>query len=184
MLRLISGRHGGRRIAAPAGDFARPTTERVREALFSSLESRGVIAGARVLDGCAGSGALGLEALSRGAAHVTFFDSSRRAVNIVTENIAVLKEEAACKVIQADVTNPPKATSACSLVFLDAPYHSDIASCALPALQDAGWLANGALIVIENERGGDLVLPKGFSETSGRHYGATELHFVVFDAKA
>jgi 16S rRNA (guanine966-N2)-methyltransferase len=180
MLRLVGGRHGGRRIAAPAGDFARPTSDRVREALFSILDSKRALDGARVLDGCAGSGALGLEALSRGAAHVTFFDTSRRALKVVGENIAMLEEEAATDVRQADVTHPPQAANACSLVFLDAPYRSDIADRALPALAATGWLADGALIVVETERGAELALLDGFSETDCRSYGSTELHFVEY----
>jgi len=180
MLRIVGGRHGGRRIATPAGDFARPTSDRVREALFSILDSKQVLDGARVLDGCAGSGALGLEALSRGAAYVTFFDTSRRALKVVGENIATLGEEAAADIRQADVTNPPPTTDACSLVFLDAPYRSDIASEALPALAATGWLDESALIVVETERGAELTLPDGFSEADRRPYGSTELHFLEY----
>ncbi len=180
MLRIVGGKHGGRRIAAPAGDFTRPTSERVREALFSILDSKRVLDSARVLDACAGSGALGLEALSRGAAHVTFFDTSRRALKVVGDNIATLGVTAATEIRQADVTEPPKADAAdvCSLVFVDAPYRSDIAERALPALAAAGWLADGALIVVETERGADLALPEGFSEADRRHYGSTELIFL------
>jgi 16S rRNA (guanine966-N2)-methyltransferase len=180
MLRIVGGRHGGRRIAAPVGDFARPTSDRVREALFSILDSKYALDGARVLDACAGSGALGLEALSRGAAHVTFFDTSRRALKTVGDNIATLDEQAATDVRQADVANPPPATNTCSLVFLDAPYRTGIAARALPALAAAGWLADGALLVVETERGADLPLPDGFSETDCRSYGSTELHFLEF----
>ncbi len=182
MLRIVGGRHGGRRIAAPAGDFARPTAERVREALFSILDSKSVLAGARVLDACAGSGALGLEALSRGAAHITFFDTSRRALKIVRENVATLGEASATDLRQADATNPPQAgtADACSVVFIDAPYRSDIAERALPALAAAGWLADGALIVVETEKDADLAIPIGFSATDRRSYGSTELHFVEY----
>jgi len=180
MLRIIGGRHGGRRIATPAGDLVRPTSDRVREALFSILESKHPLDGARVLDGCAGSGALGLEALSRGAVHATFFDTNRRALKAVGDNIAALGEDAATDIRQADVTNPPRATDACSIVFLDAPYRTDIAGRALPALAAAGWLAEGALIVVEAERGAGLALADGFSETDRRPYGSTELHFLEY----
>ena len=148
MLRIVGGKHGGRRIAAPAGDFARPTGERVREALFSILDIKRLLDSVRVLDGCAGSGALGLEALSRGAAHATFFDTNRRALKVVGDNIATLREEASTDIHQADVTDPPKADGAgvCSVVFLDAPYRTDIAESALPALAAAGWLADGAIL--------------------------------------
>jgi 16S rRNA (guanine966-N2)-methyltransferase len=182
MLRIVGGKHGGRRIATPAGDFTRPTSERVREALFSMLDSKSVLEGARVLDACAGSGALGLEALSRGAAHATLFDTSRRALKIVAENIATLEEEASSDVRQADATNPPKAdaANACSLVFLDAPYRSDVAERALPALATASWLLDGALVVAETARGADLPLSGGFRETDRRHYGSTELIFLEY----
>ena len=182
MLRLVGGKHGGRRIAAPAGDFARPTSDRVREALFSILDSKQVLDGARVLDGCAGSGALGLEALSRSAAHVTFFDTSRRAMKVVSENIATLGEESATEVFQADVADPPTATEACSLVFLDAPYRSGTADQALPPLAVAGWLADGAIIVVETERSAELVLAGVFSEIDRRSYGSTELHFLEYSS--
>ena len=180
MLRVIGGRHGGRHIATPAGVSTRPTSDRVREALFSILEAKRPLAGARVLDACAGSGALGLEALSRGAAHATFFDTDRRALKVVEDNIATLAEQTSTDVRNADVTNPPQAMQACSLAFIDAPYRTDIASQALPALAAAGWLAPGALIVVETERGAALPLPEGFNETDRRSYGSTELHFLDY----
>ncbi|MFT5181380.1 MAG: 16S rRNA (guanine966-N2)-methyltransferase [Alphaproteobacteria bacterium] len=180
MLRVIGGKHGGRRIATPPGDSTRPTSDRVREALFSILEAKRPLAGMRVLDACAGSGALGIEALSRGAAHATFFDTDLRAWKVVEDNIATLAEEASTDVRNANVTNPPQATEVCSLVFLDAPYRTDIASQALPALAAAGWFAPDALIVVETERGAELTLPNGFSETDSRAYSSTELHFLEY----
>jgi len=180
MLRIIGGRHGGRRIATAPGDFIRPTSDRVREAMFSILDSKHALADASILDACAGTGALGLEGLSRGAAHVTFFDTDRRALKIVADNIATLGEAAATEVRQADVTHPPPAAESCSLAFIDAPYRTDIAARALPALAAAGWLAEGALIVVETERDADLPLPDAFSETGRRTYGSTELHFLEF----
>ena len=184
MLRIIGGKHGGRRIAAPAGDFARPTSDRVREALFSILESKRELDGALVLDACAGSGALGLEALSRGAAHATFFDTSRRALRVVEDNITTLGETASTDVRQADVTIPPKAgaADACSIVFLDAPYRAEIAAHALPALATADWLADRALIIVETARSADLPAPSGFDETDHRAYGSTELHFLEYSS--
>ena len=184
MLRIVGGRHGGRRIAAPVGDFARPTSERVREALFSILESKRLLDGARVLDTCAGSGALGLEALSRGAAHITFFDTSRRALKVVAKNIAALGETASTDLHQADVTNPPQAgtAKACSVVFLDAPYRTGIAAQALPALTAAGWLDDQALVIVETERGADLTLPSNFREIDRRSYGSTELLFLEYSS--
>ena len=182
MLRIVGGRHGGRRIATPADDFTRPTSERVREALFSILESKHRLDGARVLDACAGSGALGLEALSRGAAHATFFDTSRRALKVVNDNILTLGEADATDVRQVDVTNPPKAdgADACSIVFLDAPYRADIARRALSALAAAGWIAGHCLVIVESAGGTNLMPPDGFSRTDERRYGATALLFFEY----
>ena len=98
------------------------------------------------------------------------------------DNITTLDEAAATRVRPADVTNPPMAGAddACSLIFLDAPYRTNIAARALTALGNAGWLGNGALVVVETERGADLALPEGLSETDHRAYGSTELHFLEY----
>lgn len=180
MLRIVGGAHRGRRIAAPAGDFARPTAERVRESLFSILTSRGALDEARVLDACAGSGALGLEALSRGAAHATFFDTSRRALRIVEQNAESLSESARIDVRQTDATRPPPATAPCSLVFIDAPYASDTGERALPALAARGWLTADALIVVETAKRKDFKVPEGFAVEDSRDYGATRLMLLRY----
>src|SRR6266581_7554556 len=135
MLRIIGGKHRGRAIAAPGGQATRPTASRAREALFNILvhaswgaDGTSPLIDCRVLDAFAGSGALGLEALSRGAAHATFLDSDATAIKLIGENLRKLGETAAAKVIRADVTHPPPSLEGCDLAFLDPPYRSGLAA--------------------------------------------------------
>jgi 16S rRNA (guanine966-N2)-methyltransferase len=179
VLRVIAGRHRGRRLAAPAGETTRPTAERVRQALFDSLwhapwGGRAVLEGARVLDAFAGTGALGLEALSRGAAHATFLEADRAALAAIRANIAALHEEDATRVIPGDATKPPRAAAPCSLVFLDPPYGKDLVPRALAALGAGGWIAPGALVVAEVAKAEALELP-GFEPLAERAHGAARV---------
>ena len=181
-LRIIGGTHRGRRIEIPPGSDARPTGDRVREALFSILAS-GVtdapgLKDARVLDACAGSGALGIEALSRGAAHAVFFDTDRPARVQIGVNLDALGLADRGDVQRADATRPP-AGAPCDIIFLDPPYDSEVAQAAPAALADAGWIAPGALIVIETRRGKDIDCGPGFETADTRSYGDTSLHFVI-----
>ncbi len=157
-MRIVAGAWRGRRLVAPPGLETRPTADRVRQALFDSLMhapwakgegGRSLLDGARVLDAFAGSGALGLEALSRGAAHATFFERDRAALAALRANVAACGAAATCTVLAADATNPPPAPAACGLVFLDPPYRLGLVARALDALQNRGWLAPAALLVIE-----------------------------------
>ena len=145
MLKIVGGKHRGRAIATPEGEKTRPTSSRAREALFNILihanwsdDGTSPLIDARVLDAFAGSGALGLEALSRGAAHATFLDSDPTAIKLIGENLRKLGETATAKVIRADVTHPPPSQRACDLAFLDPPYRSGLAAPALTALAEAG----------------------------------------------
>jgi 16S rRNA (guanine966-N2)-methyltransferase len=171
MTRIIGGTAGGRRIRTPAGDRTRPTSDRVREALFSILGDR--VEGARVLDLFAGSGALGLEALSRGAAGATFVDSAPAAIRALRANLAALGAEA--EVVRADALRwlraAPAAGRQYDLVFLDPPYRragelGAPLSAALPAV-----LAEGALVVAEADRRAPLDLT--ITATDERRYGDT-----------
>src|SRR5919202_3353208 len=126
-MRIIAGRHRGRRLLAPVGRGTRPTADRVRQALFDMLwhapwAGRARIEGARVLDAFAGTGALGLEALSRGAAAATFLETDKAALAALRANIAACREEARCRVLAADAMKPPRAAAPCDLLFLDPPY--------------------------------------------------------------
>ncbi|WP_135468305.1 16S rRNA (guanine(966)-N(2))-methyltransferase RsmD [Crenalkalicoccus roseus] len=178
-MRIIAGRHRGRRLAAPPGEATRPTADRVRQALFDMLwhapwGGREAIEGARVLDAFAGTGALGLEALSRGAAHATFLETHRAALAALRANIAVCGESARSTVLAADATRPPPAPAPCALVFLDPPYGKGLLARALPALAAAGWIAPGALVSAECGAGEAVALP-GFAPLAERAHGAARL---------
>ena len=181
-MRIVAGRLRGRTIVAPPGDATRPTADRVREAVFNVLahgdpERGGAeIEGARVLDAFAGSGALGLEALSRGAAFATFIDSSPTALAACKQNAEALGVERECRILRADALRPPRADAPCGLVFLDPPYRSGLAANALRGLAEAGWIADGATIVIE--LGGPFVAPEGFTLADERRYGRTRIAFL------
>jgi 16S rRNA (guanine966-N2)-methyltransferase len=176
-MRVIAGRYGGRRLQAPPGDAVRPTSDRVREALFSVLGAR--VEGARVLDLYAGSGALGIEALSRGAAEATFVDSAAASIRAVKANLAALG--AAAEVRRADARRFLGAASAAArqydLVFLDPPYRlagrlgSELTA-ALPAV-----LAPGAAVVAESDRRVPLEL--GLPILDERRYGDTLIRIHV-----
>lgn len=151
-MRIIAGRWRGRAIAAPAGDATRPTSDRAREAIFSMLASRlGGFDGLDVLDLFAGSGALGLEALSRGAASACFIDADSAAVKAIRANLKALGAEA--DVRQLPVASLGPAPRAHHLVFLDPPYGKGLAAPALAQLTATGWIAPGALVSIETGAG-------------------------------
>ena len=182
-MRIVGGRHRGRRLLAPPGDIVRPTSDRAREALFNILShgrltAEGVpFADAVVLDAFAGTGALGLEALSRGAAEALFIEQDREALVILRRNIAALGEDAQARIIAGDATRPPRAPSACGLVFIDPPYRSGLAAPALAALDAAGWLMPGALAILELAAREELAPPTGFILLDERVYGAARLLF-------
>jgi 16S rRNA (guanine966-N2)-methyltransferase len=182
VLRIVAGRHRGRKLAAPDGATTRPTAERVRQALFDMLwhapwAGRGAMEGARVLDAFAGTGALGLEALSRGAARATFIEPDRAALVALRRNIETLGEAERCRVIFGDATRPPPADAPCSLVLLDPPYGKDLVPRALAALGEAGWIAPGAVIAAEVAKA-DALEVAGFEQVAERAHGAARLVFL------
>lgn len=179
-MRIIAGVHRGLTLASVGdGDAAahlRPTSDRVRESLFSVLMGEAYgnpIAGAHVLDLFAGTGALGLEALSRGAAHVTFVDDGRKAQSLIRENIKLTRRDAdTTTLLRADATKiPPNKTTPCSLIFMDPPYGKGLGKTSLAAAQNAGWLADGALIVWEESA--PQHAPDGYRLHDQRKYGDT-----------
>ncbi|HZT87658.1 MAG TPA: 16S rRNA (guanine(966)-N(2))-methyltransferase RsmD [Stellaceae bacterium] len=183
-MRIVGGSHRGRRLMAPPGEAVRPTSDRAREALFDILShgrfaAEGVpFAGRPLLDAFAGTGAVGLEALSRGAAEAVFIEREREALAALRRNIAVLGEEDRTRVIAGDATRPPRAHVACAVAFLDPPYRSGLAGAALSALAAAGWLAPEALAVVELAAREDLAAPAGFVMLDERVYGAAKLVFL------
>jgi len=177
-VRIVGGNLGGRVLRAPAGAATRPTSEKVREAVFNILDP---VADARVLDLFAGSGALGLEALSRGAAHVTFVDSARAAVAAIRSNLRALGVADRATVIAGDAVAAARQVPPApwQLVFVDPPYRSDLAVRAVSVLPEA-HLAPGAVIVIEHDRHNQPPDPLGsLLRTDQRRYGDTLISFYV-----
>ncbi len=179
-MRIVAGRNRGRRLATPAGSTARPTADRARQALVNILAhgEGGGLDGARVVDAFAGTGALGLEALSRGAAHACFLESHPASLAALAANIAALGEAERTTVIRGDATRPPPAVLPCSLALLDPPYQSGLAGPCLEALAGAGWLADGAVAVVEVAAREPFAAPAGFAIADERIYGAARLVFL------
>ncbi len=190
-MRIVAGRHRGRRLVAPEGLAVRPTGDRAREALFSVLASgrltggENALAGAVVLDAFAGSGALGLEALSRGADHAVFMENQASALAALARNLATLDEEERATVLRADVLHPPRpagrAVQGCGLALLDPPYNQGRAAPALAALAEAGWLAPGALVSVELMAGEPFEPPPGFTPLDSRKYGKARIIFLRWE---
>ena len=182
MTRIIGGSAGGRRIKTPTGDSTRPTSDRVREALFSSIDAAvGSVTGLRFLDLYAGSGAVALEARSRGAGVVTCVEHDRRTASLIRDNARSLGftgvEVVTATAVRA-LAHTPRAPY--DLVFSDPPYTvSDEEVVAdLVALRDNGWLAKDALVVVErSSRGEELPWPEGFTAERSRKYGETTLWY-------
>ena len=182
-MRIIAGKHRGRPLRAPEGRSVRPTSDRAREALFDILAhgrfaDRPVFQEARVLDAFAGTGAFGLEALSRGAAHATFIEKDRGVLAVLRGNIAALGEERNATVLATDALKPPPAVAPVSLAFLDPPYGEELAAPALAALAAARWFSPEALVIVEVAARQKLVPPPGFTLLEERRYGAARLVFL------
>ncbi|KAB1985162.1 16S rRNA (guanine(966)-N(2))-methyltransferase RsmD [Streptomyces triticiradicis] len=178
MTRVIAGRAGGRRLAVPPGTGTRPTSDRAREGLFSTWQSLlgGPLEGERVLDLYAGSGAVGLEALSRGAGHTLLVEADARAAKVVRDNVRTLglpgAEVRVGKAEQIVKAAPPGEPY--DLVFLDPPYvvSDDDLREILLTLRTEGWLAEDALVTVERStRGGEFGWPEGFEPIRARRYG-------------
>ncbi|MGO4612481.1 16S rRNA (guanine(966)-N(2))-methyltransferase RsmD [Nocardia sp. 2YAB30] len=187
MTRIVAGSAGGRRLRVPASG-TRPTSDRVREALFSALDARLDFAGARVLDLYAGSGALGLEALSRGAEHALLVESDRKAAAVVRGNIADLGLPGAqLRVAAVASTLELGGAGAFDLVFSDPPYAVENAAVLadLQALVERGWLRPGALVVLERSaRSPEIDWPAGFIPAKSRRYGETRIDLAEFESAA
>lgn len=182
MTRIVAGTAGGRRIAVPPGTGTRPTSDRVREALFASLTSElGGFDGLAVLDLYAGSGAVGLEALSRGATQVLLVESDRRAAQVVRGNVATLGLPGATVQARAvEQLAAGTAPTAYDVVFADPPYDlpSDTLAQVLTDLAGHGWLAPDAIVVVERDRRSGWTWPPGFDPLRDRRYGETVLHYA------
>ncbi|HXP96085.1 MAG TPA: 16S rRNA (guanine(966)-N(2))-methyltransferase RsmD [Telmatospirillum sp.] len=183
-MRIVAGRHKGRVLQAPEGLATRPTADRAREALFNILgHGAPSLEGALVLDAFAGSGALGFEALSRGASHATFMETDGSAFAIIYANAKKLGVEPQSSIQRIDATRPPKASAPCQIVLMDPPYKSGLAKPALLALLAQGWIASDAVVVVEVAAGEDFSSPsKDLMIIDERKYGAARMVFLRFVA--
>jgi 16S rRNA (guanine966-N2)-methyltransferase len=192
MTRVIAGVAGGRRLAVPRGTATRPTSDRAREGLFGSVLSElGSLDGRRVLDLYAGSGAVGLEALSRGAIHVLLVESDARAAAVIKANIAAVGiagatvvTDRAERLLAHRPADQPAAPDRYDLVFADPPYAVTAEAVRrVLALLTAGWLADGALVVVERAtRSGPLDWPPGYSQGKSRRYGEATFWYGWHDS--
>ena len=181
-MRVVGGRLKGRNIAAPASRDIRPTADRLRESVFNILVHAydDPIEGARVLDLFAGTGALGIEAVSRGAAFALFVDNGAEARALLRNNVESLALGGVTKVYRRDATNlgPAYPMEPFSLAFLDPPYGKRLAEKALTSLREGGWLTPGALLVVEEATAAVFAAPDGFEELERRAYDDTEFVFL------
>jgi 16S rRNA (guanine966-N2)-methyltransferase len=175
--RIVGGVASGRRLTVPRGDATRPTSEVVREALFNALESRNAVVGAKILDLFAGSGALGIEAASRGAADVVLVDSSRQAAGAARTNAAELKQLRIAVVLSSVerflAGRPPFSAD---IVLMDPPYSmtEDAVASVLGQLADGAWVAMSGLVVVERStRSPEPRWPEGLERNAVRRYGET-----------
>lgn len=175
-MRIIAGSLKGRLLLAPPGRLTRPTADRAREALFNLLThgafERKELAGARVLDAFAGAGTLGFEALSRGAAHVTFIENWRGAAKTIENNAKKMGVEASVKVLTADATRAPAATVPVDIALLDPPYGEGLIPLALASLWKQGWLKQDSLVVAEVAAKEEFQPPEGFAIRHERAAGS------------
>ena len=180
-MRIVGGRFRGRSLAGPKSDSIRPTSDRLRETIFNILAHSydDPVEGARVLDLFAGTGAMGLEALSRGAAFALFVDEGAQARGLIRENVETLGLGGATRLFRRDATRMGRAApnAPFSLVFCDPPYGKGLAPRALRSCAEGGWLEPGALVVTEEAQGAEVALPEGFAEIERRDYGETTVMF-------
>ncbi len=186
-MRIVGGKHRGKRLEEFPGRDVRPTRDRIRESLFNILAHGQYRTGAgpfpvgvTVLDAFAGTGALGLEALSRGAAHVTFMDAARPSVALIRRNVAACGENTHATVLACDATRPPANPSEpVALALLDAPYGRGMTEQALPGLLHEGWIGRNTVIVVELASKESFACPDGFAIGEDRRYGSTRLVFLA-----
>jgi len=181
-MRIVAGRHKGRVLLAPEGRNTRPTADRVRESLFNILDhAEPGLRDIRVLDAFAGTGALGFEALSRGAGHVTFLETDTTAYAVIHANAKKLGVTEQVTISRTDATKPTACKTPFQLLLMDPPYKSGLGKPALAALVAQGWLTPDAQVVIEVAAGEPFASPvPGLKITDERTYGAARLVFLSF----
>jgi len=183
-MRIVGGAHKGRRIAAPKGDATRPTTDRARASLFNILENGMAedLAGRRVIDAFAGSGALGLEAMSRGAAFCLFVETAAAARGTIRDNIEAMALFGTTRIHRRSAASlgakPAGLGAPFDLVFMDPPYGEGLAEEAIQGLAAGAWLAPGALLVVEQGAKETPALASGFEEIDRRELGVAQFGFL------
>ncbi|MCB1783884.1 MAG: 16S rRNA (guanine(966)-N(2))-methyltransferase RsmD [Alphaproteobacteria bacterium] len=185
-MRIVAGVYGGRRLEAPKGRDIRPTSDKVRGAMFNALRSRGAVEGAQVLDAFCGSGALGLEALSQGAAECTFVDKARESLDLCQRNAETLGADWSARFLLKDTAKIGARSSdimPADLVFLDPPYAKGLVGAGLKALDAGGWLVDGAWVVCEVEKGFSGALPEAYVVENEKAYGETRVIFTRYQAR-
>ena len=181
-MRVVGGEFRGRALATPRSDAIRPTSDRTREAVFNVIAHRypDRLEGGRVLDLFAGTGALGLEALSRGASACVFIEEGAEGRGLIRDNVEALGLQGRTKIFRRDATRlgAVGTLTPFGLVFADPPYGRDLAGPALRAAREGGWLAPGAIAVVEEAAGAPFAPGPGFTVADERHYGDTVIRFV------
>jgi 16S rRNA (guanine966-N2)-methyltransferase len=181
-VRIIAGKFRGKHLLTPEDDAIRPTADRVRESMFDILSSRlgPNFEGVRVLDLFAGTGALGLEAISRGASGAVLVETGAEARGLIRDNIEALGVAGIAKLLRRDATSlgPSGTMGAFDLVFLDPPYNQGLGERALTSAREGGWIAPDAMIVLEDAREAAVTLPPGFVLDDRREYGAAAVHLI------
>jgi 16S rRNA (guanine966-N2)-methyltransferase len=184
-MRVIGGRLKGRELKAPGSDAIRPTSDRLRETVFNILaHSYGnPVAGARVVDLFSGTGAMAIEALSRGAAFALLVDQGAQACAIIRANFVALDLGGAARILRRDACKlgPAPGGECFNLAFVDPPYGKDLVPPTLNALRDGGWLGKDALAVIEERAGAEVALPDGFVLRETRRFGVTQVVLACFN---
>jgi 16S rRNA (guanine966-N2)-methyltransferase len=181
-MRIVAGKFRGKQLGSPEDNSIRPTADRVRESVFNILASRlgPNFVGLRVLDLFAGTGALGLEALSRGASNVVFVDTGAEARGLIRDHIEIFGAGGVAKLLRRDATSlgPAGTMGPVDLVFLDPPYGKGLGEQALASLRNGGWLKAETILVLEESSDVTLDLPAGFALDDRREYGAAAVHFL------
>jgi 16S rRNA (guanine966-N2)-methyltransferase len=183
-MRVVGGRLRGRNLAVPKSQAIRPTADRLRETLFNILTHghENAVVNARVLDLFAGTGALGIEASSRGATFVLFVDDGAEARALLRENVETLSLGGVTRIFRRDATSlgPAHPLEPFSVAFLDPPYGKGLAEKALASMREGGWLTKDALVVVEESVEARFSAPEGYAEIERRDYGESELIFLRY----
>ncbi len=187
-MRIVAGKFRGKQLGSPEDASIRPTADRVRESIFNILASRlgPRLDGRRVVDLFAGTGALGLEALSRGAAHVVFVDTGAEARGLIRDHIEAFGAGGIARLLRRDATNlgPAGTMGPVDLVFLDPPYGQGLGERALVSLRQGGWLKPESVLVLEESSDATVDLPEGFKLDDRREYGAAAVYFLSLTSSA